>query len=93
MEVLRSTFRRQSAHSTSSTGRQQKKALLIGIKYDTPGSPDSDTFGKLGGPHDDVFAVQRLLIGRDLLPSHPRGLPNAHCHSVQTYTAIWKRTS
>ncbi|EPS98265.1 hypothetical protein FOMPIDRAFT_91535 [Fomitopsis schrenkii] len=62
MEVLRSTFRRQSAHSTSSTGRQQKKALLIGIKYDTPGSPDSDTFGKLGGPHDDVFAVQRLLI-------------------------------
>lgn len=40
----------------------KKKALLVGIKYDTSGSPKSDEFGTLDGPHNDVYAVRDLLI-------------------------------
>lgn len=78
MKVPRSPFRRPSAHSAPAAGYKQKKALFIGTKYDTPGSPQGDTFGK----HDDVLAVQRLLIGMDRPPSQPSKLLNVHCHSV-----------
>ena len=78
MKILRSAFRRHSSHSTTAPSHKQKRALLIGIKYDTPGSLKCDAFGELGGPHDDVYALRRLLIGLDLLRSDPREGRSAH---------------
>ncbi|KZT69121.1 hypothetical protein DAEQUDRAFT_276836 [Daedalea quercina L-15889] len=60
MEIIHSKLRRQSLRNDPATG-QRKKALLIGIKYDTSGSPESEDFGKLRGPHDDVQSVHDLL--------------------------------
>lgn len=62
MKVFRSAFRRHSSHSVPATGCK-KKAVLVGIKYDTSGSPKCEAFGVLGGPHEDVYAVRSLLIG------------------------------
>ncbi|KAI0725882.1 hypothetical protein C8Q72DRAFT_888258 [Fomitopsis betulina] len=72
MKVPRSPFRRPSAHSAPAAGYKQKKALFIGTKYDTPGSPQGDTFGK----HDDVLAVQRLLIA--IVPMDHSGSGKKH---------------
>jgi hypothetical protein len=50
--------------------RPKKKGLLIGIQYenDTEDS-DDDEANVLRGPHQDVAAMRKLLIGELILPS------------------------
>ena len=91
MKGFRSAFRRRSSHSIPATGCK-KKAVLIGIKYDTSGSPKCEAFGVLGGPHEDVYSVRSLLIGPEQMHCHSCGCLNAHYASVQMCMAIVKRT-
>ncbi|TFY68181.1 hypothetical protein EVJ58_g1158 [Rhodofomes roseus] len=61
MKIIGSKLRRRLSSIHPPT-EQKKKALLIGIKYDTSGSPVSQEFGQLDEPHKDVTSVRDLLI-------------------------------
>ncbi|TFY69256.1 hypothetical protein EVJ58_g523 [Rhodofomes roseus] len=61
MKIIGSKLRRRLSSIHPST-EQKRKALLIGIKYDTSGSPVSQEFGQLDEPHKDVTSVRDLLI-------------------------------
>ncbi|KZT07437.1 uncharacterized protein LAESUDRAFT_713550 [Laetiporus sulphureus 93-53] len=49
-------------HCQQSNQPPKKKALIVGIKYDTPESPKSPYYVQLVGPHKDAQDFQDLLI-------------------------------
>jgi len=59
---------RGCAHGTLREGA--KKALIIGINYDTPGSPTHAEFEPLAGPRNDAQDFRRLLTERYGYASH-----------------------